>query len=68
MISGFGTESVPVSKNNVDLSRFNQSATLPFNLRLHDFHLAMQDVYDFFFDVNQLLEDKGQRRPLATVE
>jgi len=22
----------------------------------------MQDVYDFFFDVNQLLEDKGLER------
>jgi hypothetical protein len=53
---------VPVSRNIVDQSCLNRGASLPFNLRLHDFHLAMQDVYDFFFDVNQLLEDKGLER------
>jgi hypothetical protein len=40
----------------------NHVLALPFNLRLHDFHLAMQDVYDFFFDVNRLLEEKGLER------
>jgi hypothetical protein len=53
---------VPVTKNIVDPTRFNDALVLPYNLRLHDFHLAMQDVYDFFFDVNQLLEDKGLER------
>lgn len=53
---------MPVTKNTVDQNRFNQAVTLPYNLRLHDFHLAMQDVYDFFFDVNHLLEDKGLER------
>jgi hypothetical protein len=50
---------VPVTRNTIDQSAFNQDLTLPYNLRLYDFHLAMQDVYDFFFVVNKLLEDKG---------
>lgn len=53
---------MPVARNMVDQSRLNRAAALPFNLRLDDFHLAMQDVYDFFFDVNQLLEGKGLER------
>ncbi|HJT36480.1 MAG TPA: hypothetical protein VJ783_30940 [Pirellulales bacterium] len=53
---------MPVVKNTVDQGCFNQGGILPYNLRLHDFHLAMQDVYDFFFDVNQLLEGKGLER------
>jgi hypothetical protein len=31
-------------------------------LRLKDFELAMQDVYDFFYDVNLLLTGKGLER------
>jgi hypothetical protein len=31
-------------------------------LRLKDFELAMHDVYDFFFDVNTLLVQKGLQR------
>lgn len=53
---------MPVTKNAVDPSCFNRNLSLAYNLRLHDFHLAMQDVYDFFFDVNQLLEGKGLER------
>lgn len=53
---------MPVIKNTVDQACLNQGGVLPYNLRLHDFHLAMQDVYDFFFDVNQLLEGKGLER------
>jgi hypothetical protein len=41
---------------------FNKRAKLPYGLRLKDFELAMQDVYDFFFDVNKLLLKKGLRR------
>jgi hypothetical protein len=36
----------------VDLAGFNSAVVLPFELRLKDFEIAMQDVYDFFFDVN----------------
>jgi hypothetical protein len=53
---------VPVTKNTVDPACFNRKLSLAYNLRLHDFHLAMQDVYDFFFDVNQLLQGKGLER------
>jgi hypothetical protein len=41
---------------------FNQAASLPFELRLEDFSLAMQDVYDFFFDVNSFLIAKSLER------
>lgn len=51
-----------VSKQVVDEARFNKSAALPFQLRLGDFRSAMQDVYDFFYDVNQGLVDRGLER------
>ena len=44
------------------MRKFNQSAKLPYSLRLQDFQLAMQDVYDFFFDVNSHLSRKGLER------
>ncbi len=43
-------------------TKFNQEADLPFNLRIKDFALAMQDVYDLFHDVNTALLAKGLRR------
>lgn len=48
-----------VTRNQVDRSRFNNEAVLPFQLRLDDFALAMQDVYDFFYDVNIRLVERG---------
>lgn len=41
---------------------FNKKAKLPFELRLRDFEMAMQDVYDFFYDVNRGLVDRGLQR------
>ena len=41
---------------------FNTAATLPFALRLQDFEMAMQDVYDFFADVNRSLLERGLHR------
>jgi hypothetical protein len=38
--------------NAVEEPKFNRAAHLPYQLRLHDFQMAMQDVYDFFYDVN----------------
>ena len=35
---------------------------MPYELRLEDFKLAMQDVYDFFYDVNSNLVAKGLDR------
>lgn len=53
---------MPLYRNVVDRSKFNADAALPYELRLDDFSLAMQDVYDFFFDVNTLLQGKGLER------
>ena len=53
---------MPVSRNSPDPTRFNADAALPFELRLDDFKAAMQDVYDFFFDVNKFLDDRGLQR------
>jgi hypothetical protein len=35
---------------------------LPYEFRLADFEIAMQDVYDFFYDVNKLLLERGLHR------
>ena len=51
-----------IRRNSVDAKRLNKKATLPFELRLKDFELAMQDVYDFFHDVNVGLTDRGLER------
>jgi len=53
---------MPVVKQTPDATKFNSAAALPFSLRLEDFRLAMQDVYDFLYDVNLLLVDKGLER------
>jgi hypothetical protein len=49
-------------KETVDNKSFNSKLKLPFELRLKDFEIAMQDVYDFFYDVNVLFEKKGLPR------
>lgn len=46
----------------VDRDSFNQNIELPFELRISDFEHAMQDVYDFFADINALLSGKGLKR------
>ena len=46
---------MPIERNVPDASKFNEKLSLPYELRLKDFELAMQDVYDFFYDVNRLL-------------
>lgn len=51
-----------IRRNSVDPARFNDQATLPFELRLKDFELAIQDVYDFFHDVNVGLTERGLER------
>jgi hypothetical protein len=67
MFSRYGNESERKSpkmteRNFVDISRFNAGALFPFELRLEDFQMAMQDVYDFFYDVNAHLAQKGLQR------
>jgi hypothetical protein len=53
---------VPITRNQPAQASFNKSASLPYQLRLKDFEMAMQDVYDFFYDVNMLLTGKGLER------
>jgi hypothetical protein len=54
--------SLPIHRNKVDQSKLNTEANLPYELRLDDFALAMQDVYDFFYDVNVGLVERGLER------
>jgi hypothetical protein len=51
-----------IIRNTVDPTRLNTQASLPYELRLADFQAAMQDVFDFFFDVNTGLVGKGLDR------
>ena len=52
----------PIHRSQVAPSGFNRELKLPYELRVKDFDLAMQDVYDFFFDVNSNLLGKGLKR------
>ena len=51
-----------IKRNTVDRTKFNKESKLPYELRLQDFQMAMQDVYDFFYDVNSHLTAKGLHR------
>jgi hypothetical protein len=51
-----------LKRETVDTTAFNPNAILPYELRLKDFEIAMQDVYDFFYDVNVLFQKKGLPR------
>lgn len=51
-----------MTTNAEDTSGFNSDAKPPFELRLQDFQMAMQDVYDFFHDVNSHLAGRGLQR------
>lgn len=53
---------MPVVRNTPDSEKFNERAVLPFELRIEDFRSAMQDVYDFFFNVNEHLVKRGLQR------
>ena len=53
---------MPITKNTVDVTRFNQQVQLPYALRVQDFQMAMQDVYDFLYDVNAHLIGRGLQR------
>ncbi len=49
-------------RNEAVRTAFNGNLKLPFELRLGDFELAMQDVYDFLHDVNSALLQRGLQR------
>ncbi len=51
-----------ISSNSVDSDSFNRKAVLPYELRLKDFEMSMQDAYDFFYDVNVALIERGLER------
>lgn len=51
-----------LSRAEPDMSKFNRSLPLPYELRVADFEMAMRDVYDFFFDVNSFMLNKGLPR------
>jgi hypothetical protein len=53
---------VVVTRAQPDLTRFSDSASLPYELRLADFQLAMQDIYDLLFDINTPLLSRGLSR------
>jgi len=53
---------MPITRNSLDPSKLNADSNLPFELRIDDFRSAVQDVYDFFFDVNTGLTAKGLER------
>ena len=51
-----------MKRATVGPAKFNSALPLPYDLRTDDFRIAMQDVYDFFFDVNGFLLKKGLPR------
>ena len=53
---------LPVPRSVVDVNAFNGERELPYSLRLQDFQMAMQDVYDFLFDVDSHLVARSLRR------
>ncbi len=61
ILQGIG-QKMTIIRNTVDTTKFNERANLPYELRFQDFQMAMQDVYDFFFDVNSNLTEKGLQR------
>ena len=53
---------MPITRERPERTKFNEGIALPYELRQQDFSIAMQDVYDFFYDVNVLLTSKGLER------
>jgi hypothetical protein len=50
------------TRQTVNDGLFNLDFVFPYELRTQDFKGAMQDVYDFFYDVNGLLLGRGLER------
>ena len=59
---------MPTAKATPSESKFNQSADLPYGLRIKDFELAMVDLYDLLYDINSLLISKDLPRIEETVK
>jgi hypothetical protein len=60
-------KTVTIVRAQSDSTKFNPRASLPYELRLADFELAMQDVYDLLFDVNTAMVSRGLQRLEETV-
>lgn len=56
------TQPARLVRQTVDLSKFNPAFEYSYELRQLDFQVAMQDVYDFFYDVNTHLRSRGLQR------
>ena len=53
---------MPIVRNTVDVARFNRQVHLPYALRIQDFQMALQDVYDFLYYVSAHLTERGMQR------
>lgn len=51
-----------LKRAEVDEALLNKAAVLPYDLRIRNVVAAMEDVYDFFHDVNAMLISKGLQR------
>ncbi len=49
-------------RSSPDPARLNAHAQLPYELRLDDFRMAMQDIYDLLFDIDSALVTRGLPR------
>jgi hypothetical protein len=66
-ISPAMAQAVTIVRAQPDSTKFNQQAALPYELRLADFELAMQDLYDLLFDINTAMVLRGLQRLEETV-
>lgn len=51
-----------MQREKIDGDAFNKKASLPYDLRLDDFRIAMQDVYDYLYDTNRFFLRRGLER------
>lgn len=51
-----------IKRQTIVESAFNDDVALPYNLRINDIKNAMDDVYDFFYEVDSQCIDKGWGR------
>lgn len=61
------TEPIHTKRKKVNPAYFNPDPLLVHELRIEDFSVAMQDVYDFFYDVNVGMERKSLPRLEETI-
>lgn len=51
-----------MKREKVERSAFNKKPSLPYDLRLEDFEIAMRDVYDYLYDANKFFLRRGLER------